>query len=268
MKIVANGIEMNYELTGEGQTLTLIHGLGLSSMKTWVHQVPAFAQHYRVLTHDVRGYGDSAQPEGEYSIQLFVDDLYALLTALGIPKTYLAGFSMGGMIAQRFTLDHPNMVEALVLATTNSGPSPEVAAAYLARAEKTLRLGMAGVVDEQMERTFTPHSRQNRPDLMAFYRAEYLKNLPRTYAAGFHALAKHNATPELDKIKCPTLVVAGGADTSISAGSSPLSAASVMHQAIPSAQLVVIENASHYAHLEQPAAFNAVVLEFLARVPR
>ena len=67
MKIKANGIVMNYELAGEGPCLVLIHGAG-DNLKMWYNQVPIFSQHYQVLTYDVRGFGQTQGPEGEYSV--------------------------------------------------------------------------------------------------------------------------------------------------------------------------------------------------------
>ena len=97
MKIQANGISMNYELGGSGRYFTLIHGAG-DNLNAWYNQVPAFSQHYRVLTYDVRGHGQTELPEVELTMELWVDDLYALLKALNINETVLLGFSMGGQL--------------------------------------------------------------------------------------------------------------------------------------------------------------------------
>ena len=118
MKIIANGISMNYELIGSGRCLTLIHGAG-DNLNAWFNQVPAFSQRYRVLTYDVRGHGQTEMTEEELTTELWVDDLYALLKDLSISETFLLGHSMGGAIALQFTLTHPKMVKALIL--SNSG---------------------------------------------------------------------------------------------------------------------------------------------------
>ena len=93
--IIANGISMNFELIGSGKCLTLIHGAG-DNLNAWFNQVPAFSQHYRVLTYDVRGHGQTELPEGELTTEIWVDDLYAILKALNISETFLLGHSMGG----------------------------------------------------------------------------------------------------------------------------------------------------------------------------
>ncbi len=102
-------LTLNYEVAGEGPDVVLVHGLGLSSMKTWVHQVPELSRHFRVHTYDVRGFGRSANPAGKFSVQQHADDLHALLRELGLRQVVLVGFSMGGWISQQFVLDHPEM---------------------------------------------------------------------------------------------------------------------------------------------------------------
>ena len=94
MKIIANGISMNYELIGSGKCLTLIHGAG-DNLNAWFNQVPAFSQRYRVLTYDVRGHGQTEMTEEELTTELWVDDLYALLKGLNVSQTFLLGHSMG-----------------------------------------------------------------------------------------------------------------------------------------------------------------------------
>ena len=117
MKIKANGISMNYELSGSGRCFTLIHGAG-DNLNAWYNQVPVFSQHYRVLTYDVRGHGQTELPEVELSAELWVEDLRALLEALNISEIILLGYSMGGAIALEFALTHSKMVTALILSNT------------------------------------------------------------------------------------------------------------------------------------------------------
>ena len=120
MRIEANGISMNYELSGNGTYFTLIHGAG-DNLNEWYNQVPVFSQRYQVMTYDVRGHGQTELPEGELTTELWIDDLYALLKALNISETILLGFSMGGGIALGFTMAHPEMIKALILSNSGGG---------------------------------------------------------------------------------------------------------------------------------------------------
>jgi len=80
MIIKANGISMNYESEGIGENLVLIHGLG-NNLNMWYHQLPVFSKSYRVISYDVRGFGQTETTEAEYSLSLFAQDLYELMKA-------------------------------------------------------------------------------------------------------------------------------------------------------------------------------------------
>lgn len=109
--VETNGTKLYYEMVGEGHPLVLIHG-GYMDRRMWDDQLAVFAEHYRVIRYDVRGFGKSELPQVPYADR---QDLAALLAFLGIEKTYLLGLSLGGVIALDFTLDYPYMVEALIL---------------------------------------------------------------------------------------------------------------------------------------------------------
>ena len=118
-KLKVRDVNLHYEITGQGQPLLLIHGLG-SSARDWELQVPVFAQNYRVVAFDVRGHGRSDKPPGPYSIPLFADDAAALIRALDIAPTHVVGISMGGMIALQLAVSAPELVRSLVV--VNTGP--------------------------------------------------------------------------------------------------------------------------------------------------
>src|SRR5512141_244911 len=103
-KVQANGIELYYETHGEGKPLVLISGLGYSLWQ-WHKMVPYLAEHFKVITFDNRGVGQSDKPSGPYTAQMLAADTVGLLDALGIDKTIVAGHSMGGFIAQAMALD-------------------------------------------------------------------------------------------------------------------------------------------------------------------
>src|SRR5262249_38747454 len=116
-----NGARLYYEIAGGGHPLTLIHA-GITDSRMWDDQFALFAEHFRVLRYDVRGFGQSDMPPGPYTMR---DDLRALLQSLGIARTHLVGVSMAGSIAVDFTLDHPEMVATLIpVAAGISGRTP------------------------------------------------------------------------------------------------------------------------------------------------
>src|SRR5512135_954239 len=116
----ANGINLYYESTGQGQPLVFIHGLG-SSTRDWEYQIPTFSQNYQVIAFDLRGHGQSAKPAGPYSMKMYAADLAGLLAGLGVKSAHLVGISLGGAVAFQFALDYPAAVKTLTI--VNSGPS-------------------------------------------------------------------------------------------------------------------------------------------------
>ena len=134
--IKANGIDMAYRLEGpEGApVVTMSHSL-MANHAMWDAQMAALAGAYRVLRYDTRGHGSSEATAGAYSLGLLAEDAVALLGALGIEKTHFVGLSMGGMIAQMIALDHPHVLNAVVLCDTASGYAPDAASLWRERIE-------------------------------------------------------------------------------------------------------------------------------------
>ncbi len=110
-----NGTELYYEISGDSHPLILIHG-GAVDSRAWDDQFAVFAQHYKVVRYDLRGAGKSGNRDKPFSNS---KDLYALLKFLDIDKTYLLGISRGGGFAYDLTLEHPEMVDALILVSAN-----------------------------------------------------------------------------------------------------------------------------------------------------
>src|SRR5690349_18018998 len=119
-KTKTNGIELYYQIHGEGKPLVLISGLGYSLWQ-WHKMVPFLAEHFQVVIFDNRGAGQSEKPDGPYTAQMLAADTVGLLEALNIEKATIMGHSMGGFIAQAIALDFPQKVEKLILGSTNFG---------------------------------------------------------------------------------------------------------------------------------------------------
>ena len=265
MKIEANGIAMNYELSGNGRCFTLIHGAG-DNLNEWYNQVPVFSRRYRVLTYDVRGHGQTELPEGELTTELWIEDLYALLKALDISETILLGFSMGGAIALGFTIAHPGVVEALILSNSGGVGRPsrsdeemrEMEARRQAQLDAIKKEGMEAVVKDRISRTFSPGFAEKNPETVERYKAILLQNDPEGYLRVMQRMGRVAAAPpDLSKISCPTLIIAGEHD--------PLGgpAGKATQEAIAGSKLKIFPT-GHYTPLEQPQEYNETVLSFLA----
>ena len=116
----ANGIDIYYEMAGQGEPLLLLHGLG-SRSDDWQLQLPAFAARYCVVAADMRGHGRTAKPPGPTSVPMMAADVLGLLDALGIDAAHVVGLSMGGMIAFQMAVNRPERVRSLVI--VNSAPA-------------------------------------------------------------------------------------------------------------------------------------------------
>jgi pimeloyl-ACP methyl ester carboxylesterase len=138
--VVANGIRQHYELTGEGDTtFAWIHGIG-GSLESWRRHLSSFPG-FRHLTYDVRGMGQSEGTDGPVSLELWAQDLAALMDALGIERAVVGGTSMGGAIAQRFGIDFPEKTLGLLLLSTSSRVGKAAEEGWMSRADQTEREG-------------------------------------------------------------------------------------------------------------------------------
>lgn len=262
-----NGTQIAYEIVGTGHPLVLVHA-GIADMRMWDDQVPAFAEHYQVIRYDARGFGKT--PRGTGPIQLY-EDLHSLLTFLGIEHAYLLGCSMGGQTIIDFALEHPQMVDALIpVGSGLSGYEFEADEAMLkewARVEEADKQGDLERVCELEVHIWVDGLSRTPEQVDSTVRK-------RVYEMNWIALkeqAEHpdeeGQTPEppaigrLAEIHVPTLVIVGDLDLS-----QVLKVSDLLASGIVGAQKAVMHGTAHVPSMEQPAAFNQLVLDFLAGV--
>ena len=205
------GAELNYRRDGAaGACFVLVHEIG-GTLESWAAVAPLLADKFQVISYDQRGAGASSRIAGDFSIDTQVDDLRALIERLASPPCHVAGVAIGAALAARLAARHPELVQSLVLAC----PAPSVDAArveYLAqRAAQVEREGMPATVDGSLANSYPPEVRRD-PAVFSAYRARFLANDPKSYAAINRAFARFDATPDLAAIRCPTLVLAGTHD--------------------------------------------------------
>lgn len=253
-------LDLAYGEAGHGRSLVLLHGLG-SSRNDWLLQLPAFTQRYRTVTVDLRGHGLSPKPGGPYRIEQLAADAARLIEQLGARPAHILGVSLGGAVAQQIALDFPDLVHSLILVNT---------AARLVSDQWSQRLmglrRMAGVYVYGMDRVAEQVAARlfPRPEQAALRRetAQRLAcNDLAAYRATLWAIARFDVRARLGEIACPTLVVAGDRDNTV-----PLAAKRLLAQRIPHSRLEVIADSGHATPVDQPEAFNRVVLRFLAEV--
>lgn len=246
---------------GEGMPLVLLHGFPLDHAM-WSAQIDALAPRFRVIAPDLRGFGGSEPTEGVVTMAQFADDAAAVLDALNIDRPVaLAGLSMGGYIALEFFRRHRARLAALILCDTRAAADDAAAAAArLTTAEQVRREGMAALAAGVAAKLMAAATLSARPKLALAVHDAALAASPIGVAAAALGMGRRDDfTEALATIDCPTMLIVGECDAI-----SPPAEMRGMAARIPGAKLVEIPAAGHLAPLENPAAVNAAIAEFLA----
>jgi len=267
----ASGARLYVEETGSGYPVVFVHEL-YSDCREWEAQVRWFSRSYRCVTFNARGYPPSDVPTDPnlYGYQYAVDDIAAVMRGLGIAKAHIVGLSMGAYAALLFGLKHPDMASAIVAAAVGSGSPATDRAEFVASADASakayLQQGAAAMAEsvgsgptrKQLQRkdprgfeAFLQHLREHSPEGMAHTLSRYQAQRPSLY--DFEA--------EFAKLRIPVLLIAGDEDAPC------LETSLFLKKTIPNAGLWICPHTGHGINLEEPAAFNAMVDEFLCQVP-
>jgi 3-oxoadipate enol-lactonase len=255
---------INYKVTGKGTPLVLIHGWA-QDLTIWDNQVPGFADRFRVIRYDRRGFGKST---GFADASADPVDLRILLDSLGVPSAYLLGLSAGSRAAINFTVAFPGRVKALVIygqavlpgfTPVPEGPTPVMMFRDVAQKHG---LDSAGKVLMAHPLSWMPPGRPELQDLLQAQWARYSgQDLLQPRAES--GRVRHAQLDDVAAIRVPTLVISGEHDLPLF-----LQVADTLVRRITGAQRVVIPDAGHGAHFAQPAKFNAAVLRFLTSLER
>ena len=261
MKATANGIEINYVLEGpaDAPVVTLSHSLA-ADLGMWEPQMAALADTFRVLRYDTRGHGGTPVTTDGYDFDTGADDVAAVLRELGIARTHFVGLSMGGMVGMGLGLRHPGVLRSLVLCDTMSEVGNDYRAAADGRIETAGRDGMEAMVEGTIARWFTAPFVERNPPVLDTIRAMIRSTSLGGFVGINNALKELDYTDRLHGIRTPTLLIVGDQDPS-----TPPAASRVIQERIDGAEMVVIEDAAHLSNVEQPEAFNAALIDFLAR---
>ena len=259
MPFVENqGARIYWDEQGHGAPVLLIMGLGYPSYM-WHRTRPVLSAHYHTIALDNRGIGRSDVPSGPYPIELMASDAAAVLDAAGIESAHVFGVSMGGMIAQEFTLQYPKRVRSLILGCTTAG-GPTVVRAE--REATQLLMGRDKMSPEQAAEaavSFIYHSATSRERIdedIAIRRPWFPR--AQAYAAQLQGILAWEAYSRLSAIAAPTLVIHGECDRLVPPGN-----ANLIAERIPGAKLVMIPKSSHLFLTDQTETAHHAVLQFL-----
>ncbi len=270
-----NGIKLCYEIYGSDNNIPiiLIHGFG-AKKEIWNSQVGALSKKFKVVTFDIRGSGKSDRPNKPYTMEMFADDIKGLMDYLHLKKVHLIGRSLGGMIAQHFTLNYPECVDKLVLITTNPGIPDEQGAEMVKESYiEGLKRLKEDPVKEFWQKARVLYYKEFRKQMEAnpkkkFHGIWSVEDLirestidpptPQDIENRAHAIAKHNTLERLSEIKNKTLLLAASHDRL-----TPRSSMVEMHKRIPNSTLKIIEKAGHFMTLSRAPEINKIIIDFL-----
>jgi len=268
----SNGVHLYVESTGDGIPIVFVHEFA-GDHRNWENQVRFFGRRYRCVTFNARGYPPSDVPNDveQYSQQHAVDDIANVMRSEGIDRAHLVGLSMGGYATLNFGLAYPQMARSLVVAGAGHGSDPATREQFLRDsaqlADRLVTLGMEeGIVHyansairrrykEKDPRGFDEFNRQ-------FAAHSALGSSLTTLGYQLRRPTIYSLEAQLKRMNVPTLIVTGDDDEPC------LEPALFMKRTIPDARLWVVPRTTHAVNLEEPDAFNRVVLDFITDIDR
>lgn len=257
-------IELAYREAGDGQPLVLLHAFPLSSAM-WLEQRNALSAHCRVITPDLRGFGGSDLGNDEPALEAAADDVVALMDRLDLDRVVLGGLSMGGYVAMMLLRRHPDRISGLLLADTKASADPDQARANRERIAQAVLADPDNLVlvEEVLPSLVGPTTVSDRPHIYGRVRGLVQQAPAAAVAWAQRAMAARPDSFEILRgCRVPALVVVGDEDKL-----SPPSDAQAMADVLPEASVVTIPAAGHLSAVEDPAAFNTAVLDFLRQFP-
>lgn len=261
-RVKVNEVEIAYRVLGSGDPVVLIGGFSMVK-ESWGLQVQGLVKHFRVITFDNRGVGETSYPARPFTVSDMAADTVGLLDALAVARTHVFGVSMGGLIAQTIVLDYPDRVRKAVLGCTTHGGRHAVQAS----GDTMESLGKATdptVPVEEAVRAWVPIMFSRRfideePARLDDFVRFSIRNWPSPEGAAgqISALGVFNMRRRLGEIRCPVLAIAGSEDRMM-----PPENARLLAEGIPGAAHYIFQGAGHGFFFERPAEVNRVLIEF------
>lgn len=249
----ANGLKIYYEVSGEGFPLVLVHANPFDH-HLWLYQIARFSTYFKVIAVDIRGYGRSDKPETPFSLKEMADDVLGVMRDEGVQEAIIGGCSVGSGIALLLGLDHPEKFKALILVGGNSGGAGSIRE----RIHGYTQIGIEQYHKEHIEELVAPDFPESKLGRYLFdiflERGPWLSG--ESIGQIFRARGGCDMTPRLASLKLPTLVINGEYDNSLAAGKRTASL-------IPGAVHRILPKTGHACCIEDPAGFDALVIEFL-----
>ena len=258
-----DGVRIYYEEHGSGDPVLLAYGIG-GNAGMWEPNIEALSAGHRLILWEPRGHARSDSPENPQKVTFahWVWDLHDLMDHLELGYAVVGGLSLGGGIATRFTLDHPERVRALLIIDSSSASGLPLGVDNIVLRAKSIEVTLKGGMDAMAEFAIATNPNvagrikldpSARKEIFDYYRML----TPIGYANALRALLQMDyITDRLGDITVPTLLVCGDEDPSLG----PMRE---IQKRIPHARFALLSLAGHFANRDQPEAFNRAVVEFL-----
>lgn len=256
--VMAGSVNTAYLSAGTGYPVICLHGGGAGAV-TWYPSIVSLAQHFQVIVPDIVGYGESDKPDASYDKAYFACWLKQFLDAIGVTKAHLVGSSQGGAIALQLTLNHPEMVDQLVLVDSGAlGAKPPLMSMLGLLWLNTFPSSLANHFYSRYI-LFKP---ENRDPKLGRYSLKVLKGVggKKAFSQGRGAAVSALSDEALHDIQHNTLMIWGEKDRLF-----PIEYALKATAIMPNAELYVIKDAGHLPMMDQPAVFNQAVVGFLLK---
>ena len=263
-KIKANNLTLNYEEQGQGDPLMLIPYLTADNA-CYAFQVAEYAKHFRCISLDLRGTGESDKPDAAYTTEHLADDVAAFMHSLGIPRAHITGLSLGAAIGMWVAAKYPNMVASLSL--HSAWPRTDLFLKTVVESLQVIAQALQSVPEMVIRALFpwcfTPELYATNPEYIASL-AAFVRSRPAQSVASFlqqsNAVISHDVGEQLDRITAPTLITFGRYDMATSTRF-----ADQMKGRIRNSELFIFEKCAHAPLYENVAEFNAKTLSFMRR---
>lgn len=254
-----SGFTLAYDDMGEGTPIIFLHGFPFNK-SMWKPQFDSLKQHFRVIAPDLRSFGNSKDDSSELSMDLFANDLIALMDDLKLDKVTVCGLSMGGYIALNAIQRYPERFTAIILCDTQCNADNEEGKAKRFKSIEDIKSkGITDFTEGFLKNVFHTETVSSKPEIVASVKNMMLSNSEHAFTNGLKALAERNETcSKLDQIDVPALIICGSDDTL-----TPVSKAQYLHENIKGSQLSIIQNAGHISNMEQSDDFNKIIIDFL-----
>jgi pimeloyl-ACP methyl ester carboxylesterase len=233
-----------------------VHGVG-GNLESWKEVVERLAPVFTCLRLDLRGHGGSEPISGPCTLDDLAADVRLVWDEVGVARTHLAGFSLGGLIAQALALSDAGRIERLAIISAVAGRSAEERAKVEDRLKLLRDQGIAAITAAAEERWFTAEFRAAYPQRVERRMAELLANDPTSYAAAYTVFATSDLGDHLHEITRPTLVVTGENDVG-----SNVRMARMMHERIRGSTLYILPRLRHSVLVEASDEIATLLREF------